>query len=135
MNDENIFLEHISLTWNRHKGECVPDNDINCLQEIIIATMAITDCNEMAFAGIHDLRTLSLFQTELISMPPLNPIKSTLKTLNLNSNHISFVPSGYFQGFKQLKNLYFSKNAFRLVPDIMALHDTISILIFTMNNI
>ena len=97
--------------------------------------MAITDCNGMAFAGIHDLRTLTLFHTELIYMPPLNPIKSTLKTLNLNYNHISFVPSGYFQGFKQLQKLYFTKNAFRLVPDIMALHDTISILIFTRNNI
>ena len=112
MDHGNSLHRYILLTWSRHKSEYVPDNDINCLQEIMIATMAITDCNEMAFAGIHDLRTLSLFQTELISMPPLNPIKSTLKILNLNSNHISFVPSGYFQGFKQLQKLFFNKKYF-----------------------
>ena len=97
--------------------------------------MAITDCNEMAFAGIHDLHRLYLFYTELISMPPLNPIKRTLKILYLNSNHISFVPSSYFQGFKQLQKLNFAKNAFCVVPDVAALHNTIVILFFSMNNI
>ena len=135
MDHENILHRYILLTWNRHKSEYVPDNDINCLQEIMIATMAITDCNEMAFAGIHDLRTLTLFHTELIYMPPLNPIKSTLKILNLNSNRISFVPSGYFQGFKQLQKLFFTENTFRVVPDISALHNTIVVLILSMNSI
>ena len=89
----------------------------------------------MAFAGIHGLRTLVLTDTELIAMQPLNPIKSTLKYLNLRSNHISFVPGGYFLGFKQIKKLHFTKNAFRLVPDIVTLHNTIVSLCFSMHDI
>ena len=68
-------------------------------------------------------------------MSPLNPIKISLKTLNLNYNHISFVTSGYFQGFKQLQKLHFIENAFRLVPDIAALHNTIAFLYFSFINI
>ena len=89
----------------------------------------------MAFAGMHNLRTLVLDDTGLIKMPLLNPIKSTLKSLYIHSNHISFVPSSYFQGFKQLQTLSFIKNAFRLVPDIVALHNTIVFLYLSLNDI
>ena len=66
--------------------------------------------------------------TGLMSMPPLTPVKNTLKKLKLDYNDISRVPQGYFLGFKKLQKLSMCCNILRQVPDITPLHNTIGYL-------
>ena len=87
----------------------------------------------MAFAGISDLRILHLVHTGLMTMPPLDPVRSTLKELYLDFNNISFVPGGYFSGFKTLQILSIRHNILRLFPVITQLQLTISKLLLTNN--
>ena len=69
-----------------------------------------------------------------MTMPPLDPVRSTLKELCLDFNNISFVPGGYFSGFKTLHILAIRHNILRLFPDITQIQFTISKL-FLSNNI
>ena len=70
-----------------------------------------------------------------MSMPPLNPIKNSLKKLVLDYNNISRVPHGYFLGFKKLRMLCMCCNILQQVPDITPLHNTINYLCLGENNI
>ena len=88
---------------------------------------------EMAFAGISTLRILHLVRTGLLTMPPLDPVRSTLKELYLDFNNISFVPRGYFSGFKTFHILSIRYNILRLFSDITQLQLTISKLLLRNN--
>ena len=89
----------------------------------------------MAFAGISSLQSIRLMHTGLISMPPLTPVKNTLKRLRLDYNNISRVPHGYFLGFEKLHFLSMRCNKLHQVPDITPLHNIITYLDLGENNI
>ena len=97
--------------------------------------MAIYHIEEMAFAGLHFVRSMSIIYAGLISMPPVDPIKSTLEHLDLQNNNISIVPTCYFSGFKEFKTLIMNDNSLCLIPDISPLHNTLSNLQLSRNNI
>ena len=88
--------------------------------------MKICYIDEMAFAGIPNLRSLCLVHTGLMAAPPLNPVKNTLEELDLTFNHISSVPRGYFVGFKNLAKLGVRHNLLHDIPDITPLRNTIT---------
>ena len=73
--------------------------------------------------------------TGLMRMPPLNPVKNTLKKLKLDYNDISRVAQGYFLGFKKLQMLSMCCNILQKVPDITPLHNTITYLELGANKI
>ena len=81
--------------------------------------------DELAFSGIPSLRFLLLFYAGLMTVPPLNPVKCTLKELDLSYNNISSIPRGYFVGFKNLALLSMRYNLLHEIPDIAPLRNTI----------
>ena len=89
----------------------------------------------MAFAEIRNLRLLSLVNTWLMTMPPLKPVQSTLYKLSLTRNNISSVPKGYLFGFKKLSVLCLSRNAFKEIPDITALKNSLTNIFLEFNQI
>ena len=88
--------------------------------------MKICFIDEMAFAGIPNLRSLRLVHTGLMAAPPLNPVKNTLEELDLPFNHISYMPRGYFVGFKNLTQLDMRHNLLLDIPDITPLRNTMT---------
>ena len=113
----------------------LPNNEMYQFQHVAIINMEIYHIEEMAFAGFHDLRTLTLKHTGLTSMPSINPVKRNLERLVLEYNNISVVPPGYFSAFKTLKYLCMYSNRLHLVPDISALHNTMIYVHLGENNI
>ena len=111
------------------------ENWIDHFQFIYIRMIWIYHIEEMAFAGVHYLRTMRLQHLGLKSMPPITPVKSNLEELILKCNNISFVPSNYFLGFKKLKILSLRDNTLHSVPDVTLLHHTILELHLNSNNI
>ena len=101
----------------------------------MISRATISNIEEMAFAEIHNLRLLSLANARLMTMPPLKPVESTLYKLSLTRNNISSVPRGYFFGFKKLSILCLSGNAFKEIPDITALKNSLTMIFFDFNKI
>ena len=89
----------------------------------------------MAFAGIHTLQRMSLIDTGLSSMPPLTPVKNTLRNLCLDHNNISYVPPGYFLGFNKLGTLSMNSNLLLEVPDVYPLLNTITKLFLNTNHV
>ena len=53
---------------------------------------------------------LNLQNTGLTSMPISFSNAPELTDLNIQSNNIEYIPNGYFEPFKKLKNLYISRN-------------------------
>ena len=94
-------------------------------QNIWLTKLNIYQIDEMAFVGIHSLRTIRLEETSLTTMPPLAPLKPTLEGLFLSANNISFVPKNYFLGFQKLHTLKMWNNNLCLIPDTTPLRHTI----------
>ena len=81
-----------------------------------------------AFVGLHSLIILDLTYCGLDTMPPLNPIKSTLQTLHLGQNNLFNISADYFHGFINLKYITLYDNNFSLVPNIIPCAATIQYL-------
>ena len=122
----DVYMSHIKRqSINKHNPQ---------FQVMEIFSTTISNIEEMAFAEIHNLRLLSLVNARLMTMPPLKPVESTLYKLSLARNNIS-VPRGYFFGFKKLSILCLLGNAFKEIPDITALKNSLTKIILDFNKI
>ena len=90
---------------------------------------------EDAFVGMHSLITLDLTYCQLKTMPPLNPLKGTLETLNLDQNDLVNVSSDYFHDFFTLKSVTLSYNNFIEVPNTLPLNTTLQYLYMSRNKV
>ena len=79
-----------------------------------------------AFHGLHSLADLELQHCSLKEMPPLDPVKSTLKHLNLRSNLLRKIEQDFFHGFVQLTSLDFARNHLSSLPDLSPVAQTLS---------
>ena len=59
-------------------------------------------------------------------MPPLDPVKSTLKHLNLRSNFLRKIDQDFFHGFIKLASLDLSSNDLNDLPDLSPVAQTLS---------
>ena len=79
-----------------------------------------------AFIGLVQLKVLQIAECGRTSMAPVSDVKGTLTELSLNSDHISCVPHGYFQGFKKLCSLSLVGNLLIEIPNVSDLASTLS---------
>ena len=136
----NMFLHYPHLTVslkNCHNVMCISSfisywtkyqfstrNGNVIFQHIRITNIKIHEIDEMAFVGIHCLRTIRLEETSLTSMPPLAPLKSTFEGLFLSANDISFVPKNHFLCLDNLHTLKMWNNDLCFILDITPLSHT-----------
>ena len=97
--------------------------------------MPIHIFEEKAFCGLSSLTIITLKHCEIREMPPLNPVKHTLKAMRLLQNQITSIPHGYFFGFPKLHTLDMSSNFLRSVSQIYSLSATVRYLIFGSNRL
>ena len=71
-----------------------------------------------AFFGLRQLTALKLTQCSLQEMPPLDPVKDTLKELRLNINNLATIHPAYFHGFTRLTKLDLSENELCTFPEL-----------------
>ena len=91
--------------------------------------------DEMTFNGIYELRVLSLVQTGLVTMPPLSPVKNTLRELYVVDNSISQVPQNYFNDFASLNTVSLAINVLHQIPNFTPLQFSLTNLQLSLNNI
>ena len=68
-------------------------------------------------------------------MPPLNPVKHTLKAMRLLQNQITSIPDRYFFGFLKLHIVDLSFNFLRSVSQIYSLSATLRFMYFDSNRL
>ena len=96
-----------------------------CLQSIDLVGKPIRGFHNGAFRGLRSLKTLVLISCAIKHMPPLDPVKHTLKKLHLGHNDLLFIEPSYFSGFPCLKTLNLNFNHLPVVPDIKHLAGTL----------
>ena len=77
---------------------------------MVILGHQIPVIEDRAFVGLDQLAQLNIIECDLRFMPPFTDVKDTLSELHLDANDISYVPYGYFQGFKKLHRLSLADN-------------------------
>ena len=92
--------------------------------------MRIIQCHislleDHAFNGLVQLKVLQIAECGRTSMAPVSDVKGTLTELSLNSDHVSCVPHGYFQGFKKLCSLSLVGNLLIEIPNVSDLVSTL----------
>ena len=89
------------------------------LQQVLkLRSQPIREIEEGAFIGLHRLTRLHLYKCGLTEMPPLSPVKDSLKTLWLQGNLISAVDNNYFNGFGNIYLLDLSRNCLNVYPNV-----------------
>ena len=104
-------------------------------QEIMIMDVYISFIEDHALAGLVQLEELKIMACGLTSMPSVTDVKDTLLIFYLHYNHISYVPRGYFRGFKKLHYLSPEDNWLAQFPDVTDLSSTLISLEVQTNNI
>ncbi len=105
------------------------------VQKICIKVNRISVIHQSAFAGLPKLTILDLSHNSLMSMPNLDVVKPTLKSLIINNNNIVNMDSHTFQGFQKLSRLEMSNNKFRHFPNCSYVSYTLKILNLNFNRI
>ena len=85
----------------------------------------ISFIEDHALAGLVQLEELKIMACGLTSMPPVSDVKDMLLVFYLHYNHISYVPCGYFRGFKKLHYLSLEDNWLTEFPDVTDLSSTL----------
>ena len=104
-------------------------------QEMVIMDVYISFIEDHALAGLVQLEELKIMACDLTAMPPVSDFKDTLLVFYLHYNHISYVPRGYFRGFKKLHYLSLEDNWLTEFPDVTDLSSTLISLEVQTNNI
>ena len=94
-------------------------------QEMMIMDVSISFIEDHALAWLVQLEELKIMACGLTSMPPVSDVKDTLLVFYLHYNHISYVPRGYFRGFKKLHYLSLEDNWLTEFPDVTDLSSTL----------
>ena len=68
-------------------------------------------------------------------MPPLGPVKDSLKILRLSSNSLFAIPADYFRGFTRLWSVSLESNKLLVVPNITPLKRNLVLLDLDSNRI
>ena len=89
--------------------------------------------DEKTFSGIYELRVLRLAKNGLENMPPLSPVKSTLRELYLEYNRISQVPQDYFNDFPCLNTVSLGLNVLHQIPNFTPLQFSLTKIHLAMN--
>ena len=89
----------------------------------------------MTFNGIYELRVLSIAKAGLVTMPPLSPVKSTLRELYVVDNRVSQVSQDYFKDFACLNTVYLTINVLHQIPNFTPLQFSLTELQLSLNNI
>ena len=97
--------------------------------------MPITAFDEYAFYGPIDLRYLRMTHCQILQMPPLNPVKRTLRSIVLANNKITTIPMLYFYGFGRLNYLDLSHNSLTSISQLYALSATLETLFLDTNRL
>ena len=88
-----------------------------------------------AFSGMRYLFSLKIETTTNVTPPSLDPIKKTLRRLELSRSPIFFINETYFYGFEKLHEIYLRSTFLRTLPDLSKLSTILTSLDLTDNRI
>ena len=111
------------------------DSIFHFLQTIVMTGQKVGKVLENAFGGLKALEALVMNNNAIRSIPNINNVKSTLKSLNLQGNEISEISENYFKGFKQLKHLHLDDNQLHVLPNMSWLKTSLHIASFRRNHL
>ena len=104
-------------------------------QKIYLQLMQVRHIEDGALCGLNQVSELQLSHNNLISPPPLCPIKCCLKDLQLGNNLISNWSKTYFTGFKELKVINLRNNHIIQLPDLHWVQRTLTSITAVENHI
>ena len=84
---------------------------------------------------MKNLLMLYMQFNKLKSPPELGQLKETLEVLHLAANQIASIESGYFNGFKRLREVYLNNNRLKSAPCLTSLQATLQQLRLDNNNL
>ena len=93
----------------------------------------ISAAHKRAFCGLDNLVSLVIRCTD--ELQDLQPLKPTLRRLDIRRGQFTTIPSNYFHGFLKLRSLSLSQGFLESVPPINALQQTIDTLNLESNKI
>ena len=78
-------------------------------QKISITGAKLAKLAENAFGGLKAVERLIMHDNYIKHIPNIDPLKPTLKELQLQRNNISEIDENYFKGFEQLEDIFLEK--------------------------
>ncbi|ELU11113.1 hypothetical protein CAPTEDRAFT_22080, partial [Capitella teleta] len=119
---ENLLLTHLyafGIHFNLSYG--LFHNLKNTISDTHMAYLNdITDELSSVFEHYTVLESLRLDKNEISTFPDVSPLSKTLRSLDLNYNNISSIPSNIFANFTSLAELTMKENPLREIPNLGA---------------
>ena len=88
------------------------------LAKLLLHGNKIADIEEGAFNGLSALRTLRLGANELVTIPDLSGLGSSLDELYLDNNKLKFIDGKRFSGLYNLRRLYLYSTSARTISPL-----------------
>ena len=104
-------------------------------QLILITGAKLEKIAENAFGGLKAVERLLMYGNDIKHIPNIDPLKPTLKELQLQRNKISEIDENYFKGFGKLEDIFLDNNLLTLLPNLSWLGATLYSIRFDDNQV